>query len=117
MNTLDYIKQNLHNDLIYIPFDEISTKGHGNVLSVKIVIPTHCQAACKFCFNKITKKTQKHDFSVFMSNLRNSLDVIGTVYHNRHITIDITGNEPTFNLGHQPPRIKTSRLGFPATGD
>ena len=98
MNTLDYIKQNLHKDLIYIPLDEISTKGHGNVLSVKIVIPTHCQAACKFCFNKITKKTQKHDFSVFMSNLQNSIDVIGSVYHNRHITIDITGNEPTFNL-------------------
>ena len=70
--------------------------GHGNGLSVKIVIPAFCQAKCPFCFNNCTIETQKHDFKKFFVELRKSLDMVFTL--NRSISLDITGNEPTFNV-------------------
>lgn len=80
-----------------IPVNTIDkSKGHGDTLSVKIVIPTFCQANCEFCFNKHTWTTQQHDFGRFLSNLRRSLYIIKESLTDRKITIDITGNEPTF---------------------
>lgn len=70
--------------------------GHGNGLSVKIVIPAFCQAKCPFCFNNCTIETQKHDFDMFFTELRKSLDMVFTL--NRSVSLDITGNEPTFNI-------------------
>lgn len=73
-------------------------KGHGGGLSVKIVLPCHCQANCVFCFNKFTKDTQKHDYEQFLTNLPKTLDMIFDNINNRPISLDITGNEPTFNI-------------------
>lgn len=82
---------------VTIPIDKIDTSlGHGNTLSVKIVIPTTCQANCNFCFNKYTKETQKRNFDEFLYNLKESLNIIKKSLNNRKITIDITGGEPTF---------------------
>ena len=73
-------------------------KGHGSNLSVKIVIPSYCQAKCPFCFNKLTVSTQKHNYGEFLDNLDKSLDMITDNIDKRGITLDITGNEPTFNI-------------------
>ena len=72
--------------------------GHGGSLSVKVVVPSYCQANCSFCFNKLTKNTQKHDYEIFLDNLVKSLDMIVNNVTNRGITLDITGNEPTFDI-------------------
>lgn len=62
---------------VVIPIDKIdATLGHGNTLSVKIVVPTTCQANCDFCFNKYTIETQKKNFDKFLYNLKGSLEVI-----------------------------------------
>lgn len=72
--------------------------GHGGGLSVKVVLPGYCQAHCPFCFNNLTLSTQKHDYEMFFKNLIESLDMIFNNINNRPISIDITGNEPTFYI-------------------
>ena len=72
--------------------------GHGGALSVKIVLPSNCQANCEFCFNRFTTETQEHDYRTFLKNLANTLEMIFARIDNRGITLDITGNEPTFNI-------------------
>ena len=72
--------------------------GHGLHISCKIVLPTHCQADCAFCFNKITRETQMHDKDLFIQNLWSSLETIFKHIGRRKISFDITGNEPTFDL-------------------
>ena len=84
-------------NLLFVPLERYDNSiGHGNVVSVKVVLPFRCQAKCKFCFNKFTKDTQEHNFDVFIKNLRKSLLALGTCFKNRKISIDVTGNEPTF---------------------
>ena len=73
-------------------------KGHGGSLSVKIVLPCYCQAHCPFCFNNLTSETQKHDYEQFFNNLPKTLDMIFNNIVDRTITLDITGNEPTFDI-------------------
>ena len=72
--------------------------GTGSNLSVKVVLPTYCQARCPFCFNNLTKETQMHDFDMFFNNLLKSLDMILDNINERKVTLDITGNEPTYNI-------------------
>lgn len=73
-------------------------KGHGGSLSVKIVLPCYCQAHCEFCFNNLTTETQEHDYDLFFENITQSLDMIFDNVTDRPITLDITGNEPTFDV-------------------
>ncbi|MBP3635792.1 MAG: radical SAM protein [Bacilli bacterium] len=73
-------------------------KGHGGSLSVKIVLPCYCQAHCSFCFNNLTSETQKHDYEQFFDNLPKTLEMIFNNIGDRPITLDITGNEPTFDI-------------------
>lgn len=73
-------------------------KGHGGSLSVKIVLPCFCQAHCEFCFNHLTIDTQIHDYELFFKNITESLDMIFDNVTDRPITLDITGNEPTFDI-------------------
>lgn len=73
--------------------------GHGNGLSVKIVVPCFCQAKCQFCFNNLTINTQRHNYETFFKNLKISLDrIFGSLGERRNISLDITGNEPTFDV-------------------
>lgn len=81
-----------------INVDNNNNEGHGHTLSIKIVMPCYCQAHCPFCFNNQTINTQMHDWIWFTSNLFNSLTDIFKTLNNRKISIDITGNEPTFNV-------------------
>lgn len=83
-----------------IEIDNDCKAGHGHILSVKVVMPTYCQAHCDFCFNKLTTNTQQHNWEMFNNNLFKSLELLFNNLKNRKISIDITGNEPTFNIKH-----------------
>lgn len=93
---IDKIKQIIENNNYLLINPSQFHKAHGNTISVKVVIPTYCQANCDFCFNKRNKK-QQYDVDIFLKNLDISLSKI---FNNvkREFTIDITGNEPTFNV-------------------
>ena len=68
-----------------------------NVVSIKLIIPSFCQAKCEFCFMN-GYKNMEHDYDLFLSRFIDSLgDVVDRVYGKQPISLDITGNEPTFN--------------------
>ena len=70
---------------------------YNNVVSIKLVIPSYCQAKCAFCFMKAYEKME-HDSDLFLMRFLDSLgDVVGALYGKQAISLDITGNEPTFN--------------------
>ena len=97
-NIYSVVENLLGHDYITVPIEHIDKNGgHGNTLSVKIVLPTWCQANCEFCFNKVNKDLQVHNLEEFKKNLDNSLHIIQNSMTDRKITLDITGNEPTFN--------------------
>lgn len=86
-------------DYKLINIQETRGIGHGDSLSVKVVIPCYCQAKCKFCFNKLTQATQQHNYEEFFNNLVKSLDlIVENLTDKRNISLDITGNEPTFDI-------------------
>ena len=80
-----------------IEIDNNYHEGHGHILSIKIVMPTYCQANCDFCFNKLTQNTQQHNKILFKDNIIKTLDEIFSTIKNRKISLDITGGEPTFD--------------------
>ena len=99
MTKKNIVKELIGIDKQYIKVNPCDHKdGHGSGLSVKIVLPCYCQAHCKFCFNNLTVDTQRHDYEAFFNNLSESLDMIFDNIDNRPISLDITGNEPTFNV-------------------
>lgn len=70
-------------------------------LSIKLVIPGGCQMRCPFCFNNLNRATAVRDDKDFVNNYMDSLKKIINVSLKsnpaRPISLDITGNEPTFN--------------------
>lgn len=94
----DKFKQIVLDGFHPINVDNNNNEGHGHTLSVKIVVPCYCQAHCPFCFNHQTINTQVHNWNGFISNIFNSLNMLFDNINNRRISLDITGNEPTFNI-------------------
>ena len=72
-------------------------KDYNNVVSIKLVIPSYCQAKCEFCFMKAYERME-HDSDMFLMRYLESLgDIVSQLYGKFPISLDITGNEPTFN--------------------
>lgn len=72
-------------------------RDYNNVVSIKLVIPSYCQAKCEFCFMKSYERME-HDYDLFLMRYLDSLgDVVNALYGKHPISLDITGNEPTFN--------------------
>lgn len=94
----NFITDELKREYFPVKIDNSYADGHGHTLSIKIVMPCYCQAHCPFCFNNQTINTQMHSWEYFSSNLYNSLTNVLANLNNRKISIDITGNEPTFNV-------------------
>lgn len=71
-------------------------------LSIKLVIPSGCNKLCPFCFNKLNRETASYNVDTFKKNFVDSLmQVVNTARRfnpNRGISLDITGNEPTFDV-------------------
>ena len=69
-------------------------------LSIKLVIPSGCGMKCPFCFNLLNKNTAVYDKEAFLNNFIDSLNhIIDTAGPQRSISLDITGNEPTHDIG------------------
>lgn len=76
----------------------IERKEYNNVITVKLVIPGGCNAHCTFCYMKNYENVanSSSDFMVnFISSLSFIIDAIGD---KNPISLDITGNEPTYNV-------------------
>lgn len=100
MTANDRAKKLFGENYLTIPVSSVNEENaHGNALSVKIVLPTWCQANCSFCFNKLNKAKQTHSVYWFLTNLRDSLNILKKSLPTRKITLDLTGNEPTFDPG------------------
>lgn len=76
----------------------IKRTDYNNVISVKLVIPGGCNARCVFCYMKDQGKINC-DKEYFLSNFISSLDtLINMVGEKNPVSLDITGNEPTFDV-------------------
>lgn len=72
-------------------------------LSIKLVIPGGCDFKCPFCFNKMNTETRVTGREGFMQNFMKSLKEVAKAARkynpSRRISLDITGNEPTLDIG------------------
>lgn len=63
------------------------------------MIPSGCNANCVFCYLKDNAVKLKYNQRVFLDNLPNSLEyIINAIGCKNPISIDITGNEPTYDV-------------------
>lgn len=74
-----------------------------NDISIKLVVPSECNASCPFCYCSKGHQSKAHyDQSAvdhFLSNYIRSIDHLLDKIDGRHpVSIDITGGEPTFNI-------------------
>lgn len=74
-------------------------KEYNNTISIKLVIPGRCNAKCVFCYMEDYSNVMITDnqFTSFKENFITSLDYFLNKIDNKdHVSLDITGNEPTF---------------------
>ena len=70
---------------------------YNNVITVKIVVPTGCNAKSTFCYNN--DKDMTCNKKVFLSNFMISLiDILNKIGNKNPVSIDITGGEPTLDV-------------------
>lgn len=77
--------------------DDLTKQGHGNTLSVKVVLPVGCQAKCDFCFG--TCKVKDYKAETYFKRLDEALIRIRSHITSRNLSFDITGGEPTMYEG------------------
>lgn len=103
----DYVKSFINHENKYIADAAVQhlnvlnhfdvRRDYENVVSIKLIIPSYCQAKCPFCFME-DYKIQEHNYDLFLNNFINSLNtIVNKLYGKQPISLDITGNEPTFD--------------------
>lgn len=76
----------------------VERKDYNKVISIKLVIPSVCNAKCPFCYNKnrtVSFNQQKQFLDDFIDSLD---DVIKRIDGKNLISVDITGGEPTLDF-------------------
>lgn len=73
---------------------------YNKVISIKLMIPGTCNAKCTFCYMKDYKSSVlKNQKDEFLNNYLSSLNkIISEIGDKNPISLDITGNEPTFDI-------------------
>lgn len=76
----------------------VERKEYNNVITVKLVVPTGCNAKCSFCYNK-DKKFCERDKEEFLTHFIDSfLELYNKIDGKNPISLDITGGEPTLDI-------------------
>ena len=72
-------------------------KDYNKVITIKLEIPSGCNANCVFCYMKeYPNKCYNH--RIFLDNFIDSLNfLVKEIGNKNEISLDITGNEPTLN--------------------
>lgn len=71
---------------------------YNKVITIKLVIPGSCNAHCSFCYMKDYKGVPSGSKEDFLQNYLDSLDnVLKKIGDKNPVSLDITGNEPTFD--------------------
>lgn len=72
-------------------------KDFNNVVTIKLIIPSGCNARCMFCYNNEYKINDTKE--LFLDNLDNSIEkAISNISTYFPISLDITGGEPTLDV-------------------
>jgi MoaA/NifB/PqqE/SkfB family radical SAM enzyme len=70
-------------------------KDFNNVVTIKLIVPTRCNASCDFCYDH----TIDNDKELFLYNLNGSIEkIVSSISPHFPISLDITGGEPTSDI-------------------
>lgn len=68
-------------------------------ITLKLFIPSSCNAKCKFCYMNDYNKSELKDAKLFLTNFLDSITKLILKVDGKYpISLDITGNEPTFDI-------------------
>ena len=86
-------------DIIQIRKSHYIRSNYDNVLSIKLVLPIHCNAKCEFCYLRKEEHNLAFDKKQFLDNFISSLREVISKNYGKAMSLDISGvGEPTFNL-------------------
>ena len=86
-------------DIIQIRKSHYIRSNYDNVLSIKLVLPVHCNAKCDFCYFRQENHNLSFNKKEFLNNFIASLEEIISKNYGKAMSLDISGiGEPTTDL-------------------
>lgn len=74
-------------------------ENYNKVITVKLVIPSGCNAHCVFCYMHDPKMCMQYDRQAFLDHMIPSLEhILREIGSQNPVSLDITGNEPTYDV-------------------